>query len=101
MPIDATLPYDVNNIFARILRGDPRARQSPRPPVVRPPDHGSEAQMRKLLVFQHVASEPLGHLDPLLREAGVRIRYVNFGREPHAQPDVRRFADDLPQHRRA
>ncbi len=47
--------------------------------------------MRKLLVFQHVASEPLGHLDPLLRAAGVRIRYVNFGREPHAQPDVRRY----------
>ena len=34
--------------------------------------------MRKLLVFQHVASEPLGHLDPLLREAGFRIRYVNL-----------------------
>ena len=47
--------------------------------------------MRKLLVFQHVASEPLGHLDPLLREAGFRIRYVNFGREPHAEPDVRRY----------
>jgi GMP synthase (glutamine-hydrolysing) len=47
--------------------------------------------MRKILVFQHVASEPLGHLDPLLRSAGVRIRYVNFGREPHAQPDVRRY----------
>jgi len=47
--------------------------------------------MRKLLVFQHVATEPLGHLDPLLRASGVRIRYVNFGREPHAQPDVRRY----------
>jgi GMP synthase (glutamine-hydrolysing) len=47
--------------------------------------------MRKLLVFQHVASEPLGHLDPLLRASGVRIRYVNFGREPHAQPDLRRY----------
>ena len=47
--------------------------------------------MRKVLVFQHVASEPLGHLDPLLRASGVRIRYVNFGREPHAQPDVRRY----------
>jgi GMP synthase (glutamine-hydrolysing) len=47
--------------------------------------------MRKLLVFQHVASEPLGHLDPLLRATGFRIRYVNFGREPHAQPDVRRY----------
>lgn len=47
--------------------------------------------MRKLLVLQHVASEPLGHLDPLLRDAGFRIRYVNFGREPHAQPDIRRY----------
>jgi GMP synthase (glutamine-hydrolysing) len=47
--------------------------------------------MRKLLVFQHVASEPLGHLDPLLRDSGFRIRYVNFGREPHAEPDVRRY----------
>jgi GMP synthase (glutamine-hydrolysing) len=47
--------------------------------------------MRKILVFQHVASEPLGHLDRLLRESGVRIRYVNFGREPHAAPDVRRY----------
>lgn len=42
--------------------------------------------MRRILVFQHVATEPLGHLDPLLRASGVRIRYVNFGREPHAQP---------------
>ncbi len=47
--------------------------------------------MRKILVFQHVASEPLGHLDRLLRGSGVRIRYVNFGREPHAEPDVRRY----------
>jgi len=47
--------------------------------------------MPKLLVFQHVVSEPLGHLDPLLRESGCRIRYVNFGREPQAEPDVRRY----------
>jgi GMP synthase (glutamine-hydrolysing) len=47
--------------------------------------------MSKLLVFQHVASEPLGHLDPLLRASGCRIRYVNFGREPQAQPDIRRY----------
>jgi GMP synthase (glutamine-hydrolysing) len=42
--------------------------------------------MPKLLVFQHVAYEILGTLDPLLREAGFRIRYVNFGRDPHAEP---------------
>ena len=48
-------------------------------------------QLPKLLVFQHVASEPLGHLDPLLRESGCRIKYVNFDRDPGAQPDVRRY----------
>jgi GMP synthase (glutamine-hydrolysing) len=45
----------------------------------------------RILVFQHVASEPLGHLDPLLRESGFRIRYVNFEREPGAEPDVRKY----------
>jgi GMP synthase (glutamine-hydrolysing) len=48
--------------------------------------------MRKLLVLQHVAREPLGILDPLLREAGLRIRYVNFAREPAAQVDIGRYA---------
>jgi GMP synthase (glutamine-hydrolysing) len=47
--------------------------------------------MRKLLVLQHVPSEPLGVLDPLLREAGCRIRYVNFARDPAAQVDVSRY----------
>ena len=44
--------------------------------------------MRRLLVFQHVSFEPLGTLDPLLKSYGFRIRYVNFGREPDAQPSV-------------
>ena len=47
--------------------------------------------MAKVLVFQHVASEPLGTLDPVLRKRGHRIRYVNFHREPNAQPDVARY----------
>lgn len=47
--------------------------------------------MRRLLVLQHVPGEPLGHLDPLLRRAGLRLRYVNFGREPQARPDVKRY----------
>jgi len=47
--------------------------------------------MRKLLVLQHVASEPLGVLDPLLRQAGFRIRYVNFGRDPFAQVEMSRY----------
>jgi GMP synthase (glutamine-hydrolysing) len=42
--------------------------------------------MRKILVCQHVPYEILGTLDPLLREADFRIRYVNFGRHPHAEP---------------
>jgi GMP synthase (glutamine-hydrolysing) len=44
--------------------------------------------MRRLLVLQHVAHEILGTLDPLLRAARCRIRYVNFGRDPDACPDA-------------
>lgn len=47
--------------------------------------------MRKLLVFQHSAREPLGLLDPLLRRQGFRIRYVNFSRQPDLRPDVTRY----------
>jgi GMP synthase (glutamine-hydrolysing) len=48
--------------------------------------------MKKILVLQHVVSEPLGVLDPLLRESGLRIRYVNFARDPFAQVDVTRYS---------
>ena len=48
--------------------------------------------MKKILVLQHVASEPLGELDPLLRAAGLRIRYVNFARHPGTQVDVTRYS---------
>lgn len=47
--------------------------------------------MSRVLVFQHVAAEPLGTLDALLRERGHRIRFVNFEREPDAQPEVDRY----------
>jgi len=47
--------------------------------------------MRRLLVFQHVPYEILGTLDPLLRDAGFRIRYANFGRQPNARPDVAKY----------
>ncbi|MGI9237715.1 MAG: type 1 glutamine amidotransferase [Woeseiaceae bacterium] len=45
----------------------------------------------KILVFQHVPFEPLGTLDPLLKESGFRIRYVNFGREPESRPALDRY----------
>lgn len=44
--------------------------------------------MPRLLVFQHVAYEILGTLDPLLRDAGFRIKYVNFERHPNAEPSL-------------
>jgi GMP synthase (glutamine-hydrolysing) len=44
--------------------------------------------MRKIMVFQHVGHEPLGTLDPLLKAAGFRIRYVNFGRHPETVPSL-------------
>ncbi len=46
----------------------------------------------KILVFQHVPYEPLGTLDPLLKDAGFRIRYVNFGRDPEQRPVLDRYA---------
>lgn len=46
----------------------------------------------KILVFQHVPYEPLGTLDPLLRAAGFRIRYVNFGRNPQVRPTLEKYA---------
>ncbi len=44
--------------------------------------------MAKVLVFQHVPYEPLGTLDPLIRQRKHRIRYVNFGRDPYQQPNL-------------
>lgn len=46
----------------------------------------------KILVFQHVPHEPLGTLDPLLKESGFRIRYVNFGRNPDVRPTWDKYA---------
>lgn len=47
--------------------------------------------MSKILVFQHVAAEPLGTLDALIRSRGHRIRFVNFFRNPEAEPLVERY----------
>jgi GMP synthase (glutamine-hydrolysing) len=47
--------------------------------------------MRKILVFQHVPLEPLGILNQLFKDAGFRIRYVNFDRMPEMRVDVSRY----------
>jgi GMP synthase (glutamine-hydrolysing) len=44
--------------------------------------------MARIIVFQHVAYEPLGTLDPLIRSQKHRVRYVNFGRTPNAIPSI-------------
>ncbi len=49
-------------------------------------------QRKKILVFQHVPFEPLGTLDPVLRDARLRIRYVNFARNPLARPSLDGYA---------
>jgi len=43
------------------------------------------------MVFQHVPYEPLGTLDPLIRSLRHRIKYVNFGREPLAEPSIQGY----------
>jgi GMP synthase (glutamine-hydrolysing) len=47
--------------------------------------------MPRLLVFQHVAAEPLGTLDHLIRARGHRVRFHNFERDPGAQPALDRY----------
>lgn len=47
--------------------------------------------MRKVIVFQHVAHEILGTLNPLLKQRGFRIRYVNFERNPNEEPSLDRY----------
>lgn len=45
----------------------------------------------KIAVFQHVPYEILGILHPLLKDAGFRIRYVNFGRRDHKIIDMAKY----------
>ena len=42
-------------------------------------------------MLKHVAAEPLGLLDPMIRARGHRIRYVNFQRHPDATPSLDRY----------
>jgi len=43
---------------------------------------------KKILVCQHVPYELLGTLNPLFKKEGFRIKYVNFGRHPNAEPTL-------------
>lgn len=47
--------------------------------------------MKRITVIQHEAYEVLGTLDPLLKKEGLRIRYVNFERDPGADPSLERY----------
>ncbi len=47
--------------------------------------------MPRLLVFQHVAAEPLGTLNGLIRRRGHRVRFKNFERHPDAGVAVDRY----------
>lgn len=62
-----------------------------RVPGTRHPAASCVCRMSRILVFQHVAAEPLGTLDPLIRRRGHRIRFVNFERDPAAQPCLERY----------
>jgi len=48
--------------------------------------------MSRILVFQHVAAEPLGTLDRLIRRRGHRVKFVNFERQPDARPKLDRYS---------
>ncbi len=47
--------------------------------------------MPRILVLQHVAHKILGGLDPILRGERLRIRYVNFDRDPAARPCIESY----------
>lgn len=45
----------------------------------------------KVLVFQHVAHEILGTLNPLLKEQKFRVRYINYERDPDSRPSIEKY----------
>lgn len=47
--------------------------------------------MSRILIFQHVAAEPLGTLNVLIRQRGHRVKFVNFERQPDAIPNMDRY----------
>lgn len=47
--------------------------------------------MRKVLVFQHVAHKILGTLNPTMKAHGLKMRYVNFERNPDEEPTIEKY----------
>lgn len=47
--------------------------------------------MARILVLQHSPYEPLGMIVHTLRRMKLRIRYVNFARDPHQRVDMNRY----------
>lgn len=47
--------------------------------------------MARILVLQHSPYEPLGIIIHTLRRMKLRIRYVNFARDPHQRVDMNRY----------
>ncbi|TQV76963.1 type 1 glutamine amidotransferase [Aliikangiella marina] len=47
--------------------------------------------MAKIIVIQHVPYEPLGTLDPLIKQRRHRIKYLNFARHPDAHVEVSKY----------
>jgi GMP synthase (glutamine-hydrolysing) len=44
--------------------------------------------MKRVLVFKHIQNENLGFLKPILSGLGIAIKYVNFSRDPEANPNL-------------
>jgi GMP synthase (glutamine-hydrolysing) len=47
---------------------------------------------RKILICQHVAHEILGTLNPLIKQGGFRMKYVNFERTPDEKPSLEGYS---------
>ena len=73
-------PYYGFDAARRHGAGTERAADDAESPSGRAPRSTPLCVMPRLLVFQHVAVEPLGTLDALIRARGHRIRFHNFER---------------------
>ncbi len=47
--------------------------------------------MKRVMVIQHESYEALGTWGPILKQAGLRARFINFERTPEASPSLDRY----------